>query len=760
MTQTTDQPGTHPRQRRARWRALVPWAVLTLTLLPATLILWYPGLQTTHDGFYHKSRLLELDILLRSGVLYPRWLPHVSFFYGSPVLHFYAPFIYYVAEGFRLLGWGYLSAYEWMIGLGIVAAGWTMFAFARRWGTLAGWLAAVVYVYWPYHMALAYVRGAQAELWAMVWYPVLLIGVRDWAEEQKGWVDPRLALAYTALIITHHLSAFEFTPVLVAYALWRAWLVRRRDILVRAGLSLALGVGLSAFYWLPVLADIRLVWAGRPSDVERMELLQNLVPLSDIFSPFWVHRYHPFQSVKAASPLPRVGTTLWLVGLGLTLLRWRALPRERRWQAIFFAALVVAGAFMLTIYSRFIWATVPLIHYLQFPWRLHSIIGLGAGLTVALGLGSALDTWWARGPRPALDHALVGLPIVAALALAALPGIRYDVAKEPKSNRPLREEDVNLALLASYDYLRGLSIREFKGIWLFEYMPIWSAQSREEFFLPPASPPPDVPPLNIRVMPEKQHPLRRTFRVQSDTPWTFALHQFYFPAWEIHVDGRRVSTRPQGPLGLLAADIPAGEHTVRVVYGHTRAQRVAEVISLVSAGVWLVLVWRGWRRLLWVPALMALYLLVATAPAWAGGRGSITPQQQDILLGDRIRLVGSYVPKTTVRPGEQVWFSLYWLALAPPQARYKVIVHMTDEGGNPVAVGDTEPGFFFTPTTRWEQGELMEDWYTVRVPEDLPPGRYLLLTGMYDLETVQNLPIQGGTQVGGRVLVGEVTVVP
>ena len=737
------------------WRHWATWLGLTLTLLPATWYLWYPGLQTTHDGFYHKSRLFELDWMLKAGVLYPRWFPHLSFLYGSPVLHFYAPLIYYIAEGFHLLGLGFLASYEWMIGLGLVAAGWSMFAFARRWGKVAGWLAALVYVYWTYHMALAYVRGAQAELWGMVWYPLILARISDLMEgERRGrWGDPALALLYAALILTHHLSAFEFTPVIVAYVLWLAWRNARWRDLLPVGVSLGLGVALAAFYWIPVLADIHLVWAGRPSAVERAELLQSLVPWTDLLSPFWVHRYIPHQGVKAASPIPRVGALFWGLAVVVMIWQWRRRKRAERDTFLFFLGTALAAVFMLTIYSRPIWATVPLLHYLQFPWRLHTIIGLSVATTVAIGLGRALAP-----PRPTWAAMAVGSIMLITLAVAALGGIRYDIAKNPKDWKPLREQDVNLELLVQYDSLRGMFMRKWRSIWLFEYMPVWSAQSRYDFFAAPETPPPYQEPIAVRAVPQRQSPLDHAFQVQAEHPWTISLHQFYFPAWRVYVDGRPVRAYPRGHLGLLSADIPAGKHVVRIHYEHTTAQRWAEIITLLGGVIWLGWTLKRRSRLLWVPALVALYFAVASAPAWLHHQHAVRPQPQDVQLGKEIRLVGSFTPRTDVRPGDRVWFVLYWLAEAPPQERYKVIVHLTDEQGNTVANGDTEPGLYFTPTTRWEQGEIVEDWYYVDVPPDLPEGTYLLLTGMYHLKTVQNLPMHGGTQVGGRILVGKIHV--
>lgn len=64
--------------------------VLGLTL-PVLWPLVGPAYLSSHDGLHHLFRLLDLDWCIRGGVLYPRWLPHLGFGYGYPVLNYYAP---------------------------------------------------------------------------------------------------------------------------------------------------------------------------------------------------------------------------------------------------------------------------------------------------------------------------------------------------------------------------------------------------------------------------------------------------------------------------------------------------------------------------------------------------------------------------------------------------------------------------------------------------------------------------------------------
>ncbi|NPA91389.1 MAG: hypothetical protein GXO55_08080, partial [Chloroflexi bacterium] len=437
---------------RRWWKRLSPsWIILTLALLPATYYLWLPGLQTTMDGLYHKSRFFELDWLLRMGTLYPRWLPHQGFLYGFPTLHFYAPLIYYIAEGFHLLGWGFLASYEWMIGLGMVAAGWTMFYFARRWGPTVGWLAAIAYTYWVYHFSLAYVRGAQAELWAMVWYPLILAFVHHVVRRPSPFPGNRhlaLALSYALLMLTHNLSVLLFTPVAIAYALWLLlWDARtpnrreRLTPLAHTVMSLAWGAGLAAFYWIPVLADIKYVRAGHTHQEGLTGLLQSLVPLQNLLLPYWFHPRQPLQGVQGIEPRGQVALCVWMGGALLMPFLWKRWTRERRSQVSFFLLLTVGAILGMSTWSRWFWKTLPFFYYVQFPWRLESLVGLGLALSVGLIWGDVVG----RAPRIVRgrwgQYALLG-GLTLALGVSGLGGIPYDIAKNPATWQPLREEDV------------------------------------------------------------------------------------------------------------------------------------------------------------------------------------------------------------------------------------------------------------------------------------------------------------------------------
>lgn len=120
-------------QRLSRWH-IFDWGYLgvSLSTIPTLLLLFRPGYFASHDGLHHLYRLYDLDWAMRGGVFYPRWLPNLGFGYGYPVLNYYAPLTYYVAEVFHLLGAGYIASIESTFALGFLLSGMAMYVFARE----------------------------------------------------------------------------------------------------------------------------------------------------------------------------------------------------------------------------------------------------------------------------------------------------------------------------------------------------------------------------------------------------------------------------------------------------------------------------------------------------------------------------------------------------------------------------------------------------------------------------------------------------
>ncbi|MEE8392249.1 MAG: glycosyltransferase family 39 protein [Anaerolineae bacterium] len=84
--------------------------------------------------------------------------------------------------------------------------------------------------------------------------------------------------------------------------------------------------------------------------------------------------------------------------------------------------------------------------------------------------------------------------------------------------------------------------------------------------------------------------------------------------------------------------------------------------------------------------------------------------------------------------------TLYWQAQRQIDTSYKVFVHLIDPAtGAAVVQDDAVPRHWTYPTTNWQSGEVVEDTITLPL-DDVPPGRYHLVIGLYDPATGERLP--------------------
>ena len=87
-----------------------------------------------------------------------------------------------------------------------------------------------------------------------------------------------------------------------------------------------------------------------------------------------------------------------------------------------------------------------------------------------------------------------------------------------------------------------------------------------------------------------------TARVQADGPAAVLFYTYDFPGWRVRMDGEPVAHRTEPPYGLIAVDVPAGEHTLHLRHGTTPARTAGTLISLASLALVLVMFWLDARQ--------------------------------------------------------------------------------------------------------------------------------------------------------------------
>jgi hypothetical protein len=754
---------------RRRWDLNYVWVLLLA--LPAAMPLFQNGYLDSHDGLFHLYRLAALDEAFKGGVFYPRWFPDFAFGYGHAVLNYYSPLTYYVAEFFHLLGPGYILSIKLTFAAGFLLGAVFMYLYAREVvGRFPGLMAAAVYTYFPYHLADTHLRGALAEAFAFVFLPLCLWALHRTVTKSRARDAIVLVLSFAGLVLTHNLTALMFTPVLVSYLVLLWWMTRRgRGALLALG-SLALGMLLDSFYWLPVLVETRYVGLGAnigsPGYERHLTSLSELVSLSPVFRYLpdlgggYDNPFYPLGVIYALLIVAAMGLLLWLFARRPSAAN--ATPgsdaRTKRWHLLFFVVVTLGSIFMMLSYSLPVWRlTQPVLASLQYPWRFTALTALGVAMLVGfLFSGRATSLEGGSRWRRVAPYA-VGLALLAAL-------VTYGLADLPTEMLPLEDSQVTVKRMWEEDF----AARQIGATWTAEYVPIWVKADRSVVGLPP----PDLEPSEPWDLAEEEIPqvelgrqglLSSQMKVTCDQGWTLSFHTFYFPGWKVYLDGQEAPVFPSGDLALLTVDVPSGEHEVQVRFEDTCARSLGNAITLLTLlGLlsFAVFRWR-WRGLV---AVFAIAIVASGLVTWhiRPFTFSVQPQPREVNLEDQVKLLGFSLDRETYRPGDTIDVTLYWLGLQQMGQDYKVFVHFQDEGQTTMwAQHDGDPVEGFTPTTRWLPGEMVADDHTLLLPLDAPPGRYKLFAGMYEWETVRNLTIltPEAASPNNRILLGEVEVV-
>jgi hypothetical protein len=778
--------------------------VVWLLTLPATMPLIQPTITRSADGLLHLYRLVALDHAIRQGALFPRWLPDLAYGYGLPLFVFYAPLSYYITEMLNLLSLGHLGAFNASFALALLLSGAGAYLFVKdEFGSRAGVLAGVAYVYAPYQLFNIMARGSLPAAWAGALFPFAFWSLGRLLRIGKPGYLPLSAVTCAAVLLSHNISSLLFLPLLVVYITIELLVRRDRRATLRTGLALGLGLALAAFFLVPAVIEKEFVQVQRAITPPDFDYHFNFVDLKDLFSlprpanTGLINPNYPF-----TMGLAQVG----LAALGLIYGAFRTIDSRlaihnaepeglnpngnaHRRRILGFALLGLIGAvFMMLPVSVGVWDRLPIIAFVQQPHRLLSLVALLMAVLVGASVTSLpgrLGIGWIWG----------GAVLIFVTAIPLLYPRYYD----PPPTDP------DLPGMMAYEHLSGAIGTTSFG----EYLPIWVQQvPRESPLEPMYRAGEDVERLDQAYLPENAR-IESTFYgfnqmelvIASAEPYQAVFHTFYFPGWVAQVDGQPVSIAPISERGLIGVAMPAGLHNLQLRFRETPVRLVADGLSvlalLIVVGLFGRAVWSsksgtsltsaiypdtslpasyhhlptGLTRLQ-IAALVGLALGLLAVKAFYLDRydsplkhtfdgthvtGADVPIQ--VNFGNQVNMLGYDLNRQTATGGQTFNLTAYWGARLPLTTDYSALAQLVDDEHHLYAAQDNlHPGG--VPTTRWELWGFVRDPHALQVPPGTPPGDYFLVAGLYNPVTWSRLPVlEGGDPGWNDVVAIPVTVV-
>ena len=575
----------------------------------ALLPLLDPGyFYTAHDGRHSVFYVMMFDASLRDGALWPRWAMHHLQGYGYPTFILQAPLGFYLAQVFVWAGAGYTAAVKWAWAVAILTSGWGMAALVRAWldrsdptpaprrHDLAAAVAGLLYVYAPYHLADMYVRAALNDTLLMAWYPwVFLAFERLIARGAQPGGARRVAVAALALagcLLTHTFALLSFTPVLMGFVLFRLVLAAvqehaaMRVLLGHVGRAVAAGVLallLTAGFLLPLLAEGPLL-EQEVYVTNTYDYRNHFVYWGQFFSPFWGYGY----SDDPAGANDGMGFQVGALTLVLGILAAFALLRESEPRSLRRAYLGYLGLmsfillYLMTPAAAPVWAALPPLAVIQFPWRLlalsaFTVAALGGLIVPALvdGFGASAS---AGGNGDANEPWAAGSVLLAVLAIYA----SYTYIGAPVQPVEPWREDGRAVYYFEREHPDMIAVTRWARA-RFTESPM-SADYAAAGLGPGFDATRDL--TRLAIIHGEGEVLRHSSGgsggggvVRADGPATVRVHLTYFPGWRATVDGQPVPLRVSDPYGLIELDVPGGTHTLDVRMGATPPRTTGALIA-------------------------------------------------------------------------------------------------------------------------------------------------------------------------------------
>jgi 6-pyruvoyl-tetrahydropterin synthase related domain len=553
------------------------------------------GVWSTHLNFGHSShidliRQVEVNEAVRDGYVYPRWIADFYYGRGSPIFNFYAPLMYIVGEFFCFFGLAPLYAVKIMYILTVMLAGIAMYFLAREiWDLPAALSSAVMYILAPYLLVDLYIRGALAELAGFALLPLAMYFLLRESKTNTTHDAARAAAAIALLCLSHNISALIGAPILIIWAI----LIRDKATWKKLFVAIGLGLLMSSFFWAPALYETKYLNAAANLTQGDYHYSRHFVSIKALFDTAW--GFGSPMNPDGDGMSRQVGILHWI--LFLPALAWFVLS-GRRWDlrkrgATAFLLIGAIGLFFTLNISKPLWDILPLLPFVQFPFRFLMIATLGftgaAGALIVL-VGGRFGPRWGWG-------AAMAVILSAVVIYGPYAQARYLLHDKSNPNRILKvsrkrakEALATGMAIEAHELLTPKVLREFresKTTAMDDYLPKWVMEKPAFYYAEKF----EVIAGDAKIRLKQDKDFMSRVHIEAQEPSQILAHTFYFPGWTAWKKGTALPLEARENTGEIVITVPPGDYEMILSFEDTPIRIFAKFISI-SATVGII-AWMG-----------------------------------------------------------------------------------------------------------------------------------------------------------------------
>lgn len=709
-------PWMRPHQRRLDIALIVIWGLCLVMALP-----WLSreGIPNSPNTIAQIGRITEIEGNLRAGDIYPRWSSHFHFGYGSPIFNYLAPLPHYLG-GLHLLlsqGGGRFTLIS-LMALCLFIGGTGMFSIGRRlWGTLGGFIAALVYLLAP---PLFY-RAAYFDVDLSLVMAGALFPFGLWAADRAlrlgdGREISGLGLIFALLILASNLMGPLLVILILIWAYGATWAIgggrrSRRALLWGSVLSL----GLSAFYWLPALLERGAVhWVEFSPAIRQLSLSEALL--------------------MPAAPDPRLlnpptsgalGPATWMLGLLGGILAIVALrDKTTRPTALIALPFLACGLGLLAIAVGLPSAWLDSTSKFPALSRLDLLVPVAGCAAILAGFtGYIIET--------RLSHWFVRWAASMVVILASI-GFAYPTLRPPAFHTYSADNPAQAIL---QDELRG----RLSGSFLHgSLLPVEIQQMPQpSYFLLDSYARSQVVKIerasrlmNADLAILSHGPTHDSFQMNAPQPSNLDVLTLYFPGWVAKFNNQPIPVVSTPENGFIRVAIPEGTGRLDISFESTSPRQIGGfilVVTLLLIPLCIILLPRDdvsitqptislWQVGLYLLPLLIIFVARNNAPH---GTQLNHIERYPLVFEGGIDMLGYDWGLS----GDVLEFALYWQAARPNLPDYQVRVALVTPEGESIATEQhATPGGWLTST--WLPDKPVYDLYRLPLPNNLEAGAY------------------------------------
>jgi len=543
--------------------------MLGVTAFYCTMPLFlYHGLPHSHDIIFHLFYADRFKQALEDGLIYPRWIIDANNGYGGPHFIFYSPLSYYFSAAINFIFPSPVISMIIALWFSFFLSGLTMFsALMKQSGKAVSLLVAIGYQLIPFHIIDLYARGTYAELFAFIWFPLIISFMLRINERRNRINVIGLAISYAGLIMTHLVSGFMITFVVSIYLMYHFILKRDKQVILNIVYAIIIGFGISSIYLIPVVFERQFVHIEYLLQCTVCDYTNNFLFTQEklyILKQFFF-RVHTSVIIEVI--------LFFILILLIVRNRIGLVPSVSRG---FFIILFMFSFLLTTPLSKPLWAIIPFFPILQFPWRW--VIIMEISLCFLIGYTFSSES------IPALTKLSFSKRIVLyiILILAVISSVMIfetPVFREEFLTDIIYSDKIRNYLTPTIEYIpRSVNIKKFMSEGTYEPVSFISGKGQYELL--------------------DWKSAKRVIKVKAATPVELRISTFYYPGWKATMDGIETPVRVEHLTGAMIIDIPEGEHILVMTFEDTLLRIIAKFISIgtcLMIVLWLI-VNRGLKR--------------------------------------------------------------------------------------------------------------------------------------------------------------------